>query len=225
MTEKVLLSWSGGKDSALSLFEIKNNNNYEIIALLTTITEDYNRISMHGVASSLLEQQEKYLNIPIEKIFIKKNESNEEYENKIKSILTKYQKKGVFSVVFGDVHLEDVRMYRENNLLKIGMKGIFPLWKKNTKKLVNSFIELGFRAIITCVNTDFLNNSFVGRNLNRKFISNLPSNVDPCGENGEYHSFVYDGPIFKNKILFKKGKSVLRENRLYYCDLIPNLKI
>lgn len=221
MTEKVILSWSGGRDSTLALYEIQKTDNYEILVLLTTVTEGYDRISMHGVQRILLDQQADSLGFPLEKVFISKNASIEEYETKIREVLEKYLKAGVSSVVFGDIFLEDVRKYREDNLSKIGMKGIFPIWKRDTHELAHTFIDLGFKAVITCVDSNVLDKKYVGRIFNKQFLKELPSNIDPCGENGEFHSFVYDGPIFREKILCTKGKIVLRENRFYYCDLIP----
>lgn len=220
-TEKVLFTWSGGKDSTVALYELQRTHDYEISALLTTLTEGYNRISMHGVKNILLERQVESLGLPVEKIYIKKNESNEEYEAKMKDKLMHYRSRGVLSVVFGDIFLEDLRKYREENLLKIGMKGIFPIWKRDTTELAHTFIDLGFKAVITCVDSNILDKTFVGREFDDQFLSDLPFTVDPCSENGEFHSFVYDGSIFKKKILFRKGKIVLRDNRFYYCDLIP----
>ena len=219
--EKILLSWSGGKDSNLALYEIKKTQSYEISALLTTLTKDYDRISMHGVQRILLEQQADSLGFPLEKVFISKNTPNEEYEAKMREVLTKFQADGVNSVVFGDVFLEGVKKYREGNLSKIGMKGIFPLWKKDSFDLANTFIDLGFKAIITCVDSKMLDKEFVGRVFDKQFLSELPSNVDPSGENGEFHSFVYDGPMFQEKISFTIGHIVLRNNRFYFCDLKP----
>lgn len=221
MTEKVLFAWSGGKDSAMALYELQMSDGYEILALLTTVTEGYDRISMHGVRRILIEQQAESLGLPVEKIYIAKNSSNEEYEAKMRDKLMHYQGQGVLSVVFGDIFLEDVRKYREENLAKIGMKGVFPLWKKDTTELAHTFIDLGFKAVITCVDSNFLDRIFVGRVFDEQFLSELPSSVDPCGENGEFHSFVYDGPIFRKRILYKKGEVILRDNRFYYCDLIP----
>lgn len=221
MTEKVVLSWGGGKDSALALYEIQKTDNYEILGLLTTLTEDYDRISIHGVRRILLEQQADSLGFPLEKVFISKNVSIEEYESKMREVLAKYLAAGFSSVVFGDIFLEDVRRYREDNLSKIRMKRIFPIWKRDTYELAHTFIDLGFKAVITCVDSNVLDKNFVGRVFDEQFLSELPSNVDPCGENGEFHSFVYDGPIFQERILYTKGEIVLRENRFYYCDVIP----
>jgi uncharacterized protein (TIGR00290 family) len=220
MPEKVLFSWSGGKDSALALREILANGGFEIAVLLTTVTADYDRISMHGVRRALLEQQADSLGFPLEIVSISKNSSNEEYEVNMRRVLSKYLADGVLSVVIGDVFLEDVRQYRERNLAKIGMKGIFPLWKRDTRRLVHTFIDLGFEAIITCVDSKSLDKRFAGRHIDAQFLSDLPSTVDPCGENGEYHSFVYDGPIFRNKVEYTVGEVVLRDDRFYYCDLV-----
>lgn len=219
--EKIIFAWSGGKDSAMALHKIQKSKNYEISALLTTVTEGYDRISMHGIRRTLLEEQARSLNLNLEKVYISQKSSNEEYETRMKTALTTYKNRGVSAVAFGDIFLEDLKKYREENLAKIGMKGIFPLWKRRSTKLARSFIDLGFKAVITCVDSNALDQSFAGRTFDEEFLSALPAGVDPCGENGEFHSFVYDGPIFNKKIAHKKGDVVCRENRFYYCDLIP----
>lgn len=221
MNEKVLFTWSGGKDSAIALYELKKTHSYEISALLTTVTEDYDRVSMHGVRRILLEQQAESLGLSLEKVYITKNASNDEYERKMRDRLMIYKNQGVLSVAFGDIFLEDLRRYREKNLSKIGMKAIFPIWKRDTTELANIFIDLGFKAVITCVDSNVLDKRFVGRIYDKQFLRELPSSVDPCGENGEFHSFVYDGPIFRKRIVFTIGDIVLRDNRFYFCDLIP----
>ena len=218
MSEKVLLSWSGGKDSALAFYEISQNQPYKIVGLLTTVTEDYHRISMHGVREALLEQQASSIGLQLSKVFISKNGSNEEYESKMKEVLLKSQKLGVYAVVFGDISLEDIRKYREENLAKVGMKGVFPIWGKDN--LPQTFIDLGFQAIITCVDAKVLDRRFVGKLFDEKFLGELPANVDPNGENGEFHSFVFDGPIFQNMISYEIGKVVKRDS-FYFCDLEP----
>jgi len=219
--ERVLFTWSGGKDSAMALYELTMAQSYEVAALLTTITRDYDRISMHGVRVPLLEQQAKSLRLPLDALPITKNTSNEEYEARIGEKLLEYRNQGVRSVVYGDIFLEDLREYRENNLKKIGMKGIFPLWKRGTTELARTFIALGFKAVITCIDSEVLDRKFAGRVFDEQFLSELPDNVDPCGENGEFHSFVYDGPIFRERIPYRKGRIVLRDKRFYFCDLIP----
>ena len=221
MREKVIVGWSGGKDSALALYEILKTDKYEVLELLTTLTKDYDRISIHGVRRELLEQQAKSLRFPIEKMLISKNASNEEYEKELLRILVEHRDRGVFSMVFGDIFLDDVRKYREQMLSRIGMKCIFPIWKRETHELAQSFINNGFKAVITNVDSSFLGREFAGRESDEQFLLDLPSSVDPCGENGEFHSFVFDGPIFHEKIFFTKGEIVLRENRFYYCDFIP----
>ena len=218
--KSILLAWSGGKDSALCLEELIKEDKYKI-TLLTTITKDYERISMHGVRSVLLDRHIESLRLPIEKAFIPRECSNEEYERRMEDILKKYISTGVNSVAFGDIYLEDLKEYREANLSKVGMKGLFPLWKKGTKELAQTFIDKGFRAIITCVDSELLDKEFIGRIYDEQFIADLPSNVDPCGENGEFHSFVFEGPIFRYKIPFYKGDIVLRDQRFYFCDLLP----
>jgi uncharacterized protein (TIGR00290 family) len=194
---------------------------YQVSALLTTITEGYDRISMHGVRRILLEQQVAALGFPLEKVLIPQNASNEEYEANMGRMLAKYKQAGVNSVVFGDIFLEDLRKYREDKLASLDMHGIFPLWKRETRELARSLNVLGFKAITTCVDNQHLGRQFVGRQIDQQFLAELPATVDPCGENGEFHSFVYAGPIFKESVAFTLGEVVLRENRFYYCDLVP----
>jgi uncharacterized protein (TIGR00290 family) len=222
MREKVVVAWSGGKDSALALYEILKTGGFDVVKLLTTVTQDYDRISIHGVRSVLLEQQAKALGFPLEKMFISKGASDAEYESVLLKVLERQRDNGVSSVVFGDIFLEDVRKYREKLLMKVGMNGLFSLWKRDTKKLARTFIDLGFKAVITSIDSNILGKDFAGREYDKKFLSDLPGSVDPCGENGEFHSFVYDGPLFHERVLFKKGEIVLRKNRFFYCDLIPN---
>jgi len=219
--EKVLFCWSGGKDSAMALYETLASRQYQVAALLTTVTEDYQRISMHGVRRALLQQQAESLGLPLEELMISKRSSNDEYESKMENALKRYKKQSVMSVVFGDIFLEDLKLYREKNLAKLNMKGIFPIWKRDSSELVRSFIRLGFKAVTVCVDTQVLDQKFVGRIIDEQFISDLPKGVDVCGENGEFHSFVSEGPIFRKKISFQLGEKVLRDNRFYYCDLIP----
>ena len=216
--EKVLLSWSGGKDSALAFHEISQDQRYEIVSLLTTVTEDYHRISMHGVREALLEQQASAIGLPVSKVLISKNGSNEEYEASMKEVLLKFQQSGVSAVVFGDISLEDIRKYREGNLARVGMKGVFPIWGKDN--LPQAFIDLGFKAIVTCVDAKALDKKFVGRLFDGEFLAELPASVDPNGENGEFHSFVFDGPIFIKKIPYRIDEVVKRDS-FYFCDLQP----
>ena len=205
----------------MALFEIQKTRGYEIVALLTTVTDGYDRISMHGVREELLERQAESLGLRLHKILITKNATNEEYESNMKEVLKKYQNENINSVAFGDIFLEDLKRYREENLSKIGMEGIFPIWKRNTTELIGTFIDLGFRAIVTCVDSKVLDSSFVGREIDDDFIRQFPPHIDPCGENGELHSFVFSGPTFKKKITFSIGEIVLRDS-FYFCDLLPS---
>jgi uncharacterized protein (TIGR00290 family) len=217
----VLFTWSGGKDSALAFYDICKSKKYEIISLLTTVTEEYKRISMHGVREILLEKQAASLGISLDKVYISKDCTNEEYEARMKKKLIHYKSKGVSNVVYGDIFLEDLRSYRENNLSMLDMKGLFPLWRANTSEVAIRFIECGFKAVVTCIDAEKLDQKFIGLEYDKQFIKRLPEEVDKSGENGEFHTFVYDGPIFKKKIHFKRGEIVLRDNRFYFCDLIP----
>ena len=221
MREKVIVSWSGGKDSALALYNVVNSGSYEVLELLTTVTQDYDRVSVHGVRRVLLEQQADALGFPLEEMLIPKGIADVEYENRMREVLLKHRANGVSTVVFGDIFLEDVRKYREQLLSKIGMKCVFPLWGRDTTKLARTFLELGFKAVLTVVDSNFLSRDFAGREYNEQFLKDLPETVDPCGENGEFHTFVYDGPIFRAPVKFTRGETVLRENRFYYIDLKP----
>ncbi len=219
--EKILLSWSSGKDGAMALYEIKKAGNYEVAALLTTVTKEYDRVSMHGIRRELLEHQADSIGMPLEKVLIPKNSSNQEYEVQIQKTLEKYLKLGVTRVAFGDLFLEDIRKYREEKLAQLGMSGIFPLWKRDTKELAQTVIRLGFRAVLSCVDSKFLEREFAGREFDEQLLADFPPGVDPCGEYGEFHSFAYSGPIFREDVRFKKGEVVLRDDRFYFCDLIP----
>jgi uncharacterized protein (TIGR00290 family) len=219
--EKVLLSWSSGKDSALALRVMLNSPLYRVAALLTTVTQNYARVSMHGVRVDLLERQARALGIPLEKVFISKQAANADYEAAMQKLLRAYQAQGVSKVVFGDIFLEDVRQYREEQLAKIGMQGVFPLWQRDTHQLARELIQQRFQALVTCVDSQALDGSFAGRFIDDAFLEDLPPGIDPCGENGEFHTFVFDGPIFKQAVEFVSGETVLRDERFYFHDLVP----
>lgn len=218
--DKVILAWSGGKDSALSLYELRRQKNIEIAVLLTTITKGHDRISMHGVRRELLLKQAGQLDLPLEEIAIPKNCTNDVYEKQMRQALEKYYKEGIRTAAFGDLFLQDIRDYREERMARIGMQCLFPLWGSPTTVLAGRFIDLGFRAIVACVDTEALGREFAGREYDRDFIEDLPPEVDPCGEKGEFHTFVYDGPIFSAPIPVSRGEMVLRDNRFCFCDLI-----
>lgn len=210
MKEKALFNWSGGKDSALCLYKMLQSDDYDIHCLLTSVNAQYQRISMHGVRVDLLEAQATALGIPLLKMELPEMPSMAIYEQQMNDTLQDLKKQGVQASIFGDIFLEDLRQYRENKLASVGLKGVFPLWNIPTHKLIREFLDLGFKTITTCVNAQYLNDSFVGRIIDEDFLKDLPSNVDPCGENGEFHTFVFDGPLFQAPILFERGEVVYR---------------
>ena len=215
---EVLVSWSGGKDSCLALAEIRQS--HKVVALLTTITQDFDRISMHGVRRILLERQAESLDIPLHKVFISKGAGNDEYEEKTTEALELFRAKGVTSVVFGDLFLEDIRAYRERLLGRLGMSGLYPVWGRNTPHLIREFLARGFKAAVVCVDPAKLSRAFVGRVLDGQFLSELPAEVDPCGENGEFHTFVFDGPGFRAPVPFSFGE-IVRRDGFWFADLVP----
>ncbi|HUU43275.1 MAG TPA: diphthine--ammonia ligase [Planctomycetota bacterium] len=221
--DKVVVSWSGGKDCAMVLRELLRNGT-GVSALLTTITEEYDRSSMHGVRRVLVETQADALGIPLEIVTITPDADSAQYEARMRRALEKQQARGINTVAIGDIFLEDLRKYREGRLAEIGMKAVFPIWGRDTRELAHAFIDLGFRAVITCVDTQVLDGSFAGREYDRGFLADLPASVDPCGENGEFHSFVWDGPIFTCPVAFTRGESVLRDGRFQFRDLLPRAK-
>ncbi len=219
--EEVLFCWSGGKDSAMALHALRRAGDYRIAALLTTITDEYDRISMHGVRRVLLERQSESLGLPLHPVLIPPQCVNATYEERMKQALEEHFAQGVRRVAFGDIFLEDLRAYREKNLAQVGMQAIFPIWKRDTRELARAFVQQGFRAVVVCVDPRVLDASFAGRELDASFFADLPPNVDPCGENGEFHTFVFDGPIFKSRIPCRVGEKALRDG-FCFCDLLPD---
>jgi uncharacterized protein (TIGR00290 family) len=230
---KAILCWSGGKDSSLALHDVLNEGVYDVKYLLTTINENFRRISMHGVREDLLDKQALATGIPLIKMFVRESNNNE-YERNMEKALLKVKSEGIEHVIFGDIFLEDLRAYRENNLSKVGMRAIFPLWKKNTKDLMNRFLSLGFRTVICCVNDQYFGEERVGKEMDANFMNSLPTNVDPCGENGEFHTFCFSGPIFSKDIAFTFGERTFKPLEIktdslssnqttgfWFCDLIP----
>jgi uncharacterized protein (TIGR00290 family) len=222
--KKIVFCWSGGKDSALALHEIQKSGEYEIAALLTTMADDFDRVCMHGVRGELLDRQADALGIPLHKIYVPRNPTNKMYEEKMESAFKTYRDIGIQRVGFGDIFLEDLKEYRDGNLSKLGMTGLYPLWKRATKELINAFIRTGFKAVVACVDLKVLDPSFAGRMIDDAFVAELPKNADPCGENGEFHSFVYDGPIFHSPVTFSLGKRHTAEG-FCFCDLVPASRI
>ena len=216
----VLVSWSGGKDSCLALREIQKTPGLHVEALLTTVTRDFDRISMHGVRRVLLEQQAASLGLPLHQILISKGATNEEYESKMGEALSAYRDRGIDRIAFGDLFLADIRAYRQRLLAKHDMVGLYPIWGRNTSELIREFIAAGFKTALVCVDPAQLDPSFVGRVIDDEFLAQLPPGVDPCGENGEFHTFVFDGPIFRNPVKFSFGEIVCRDS-YWFCDLVP----
>ncbi|WP_144281821.1 Dph6-related ATP pyrophosphatase [Chryseobacterium echinoideorum] len=234
MQPKAIFNWSSGKDSALALYKTLQEEKLEITSLLTSINQEFQRISMHGVSVSLLEKQAESLGYPLIKLELPKEPSMEEYYELMNSTMSKIKSQGVTHSIFGDIFLEDLRKFREDQLQTIGMKGVFPLWNINTTDLIHEFLHLGFKTIVTSVNETYLDKSFAGRIIDERFIKDLPKNVDPCGENGEFHTFTFDGPIFKKPIGFEIGDVIKKtypkpksdENQedgeyiFWFCDLV-----
>jgi uncharacterized protein (TIGR00290 family) len=217
--EPVLFCWSGGKDSAMALHTLLQDAKVWIVALLTTVTEGYDRISMHGVRRELLQQQAQSIGLPLQEVFIPPDCVNSIYEARMEAALRAQFESGVRKVAFGDIFLEDLRAYREKNLARIGMTALFPIWKRDSRELIDSFHAQGFRSIAVCVNPKLLDRSFAGRELDASFFADLPAHVDCCGENGEFHTFAFDGPIFKDAIRFQVGERLERDS-FVFCDLL-----
>ncbi len=217
-TTEVLLCWSGGKDSAMALNVMRQQRNLRVAALLTTVTEGYERISMHGVRRALLQRQAVATGLPLHEVRIPPQCVNPIYEARMREALLSQKENGVRCVAFGDIFLQDLREYRERNLAQVEMNAIFPIWKRNTQELAQEFCAMGFRAIAVCIDSKKLSREFAGRELDESFFRDLPADVDACGENGEFHTFVYDGPIFSSTIAVERGEVVERD-RFYFCDL------
>ena len=204
MKEKVAISWSGGKDCALALFEIRQSKKYEALSLHTVFNLDTNRVGLHGIKQYLIEQQAQSLGIPLDKIFIPSTEDHAAYENAMHKYYQPLGEAGIRTIVFGDIFLEDLKAYREKMLSSHGLIGVFPLWKANSQNVAEKFIGTGFKAIICAVDARYFSKSDVGREYDLAFIESLPVDVDPCGENGEFHTFVYDGPVFDKPVSFER---------------------
>lgn len=238
---KAYLNWSSGKDSALALYYAGKQNEFRVEKLLTTINKDLDRVTMHGVRNKLLFKQAENLGLPLQVAELSAETSMEDYNLKMKEATNSLIAEGYRYSVFGDIFLEDLKKYREEQLDAVGIRAVFPLWKKDTKKLITDFIDLGFKAIVVCTNSKYLDDSFCGRIIDHDFVKDLPENVDPCGENGEFHTFVFDGPVFNAPVKFEVGEKVNRsyqaskkaddncfqddadswDTEFCFCDLLP----
>src|SRR5690349_4143977 len=204
------MNWSGGKDSSLCLHYIQQDQRYQVDCLLTSVNAAHDRISMHGVRRSLLEAQAVSIGLPLQTIELPEQRGMLEYEQALMNKVTALKKDGYSHAVLGDFLLEDLKRYREEKLAAVDIQFVFKLWKISTTQPMQEFLQLGFKAIIVCVNTKFLDKSFCGRLIDESFMRDLPAGVDVCGENGEYHSYVFDGPVFKQPVPFKKGEIVYK---------------
>ncbi len=215
------LAWSGGKDSSLALAALRRDPAVQVVSLLTTVTADYDRISIHGVRRAILEAQVSALGLPLVEATIPAAASNDLYEDALATALEvlRRQHPHVSHLAFGDLFLADVRAYRERLLGRLGWTPVFPLWGKDTARLARQFVDQGYRAILTCVDTTQLAAEFAGREFDAALLEELPKTVDPCGERGEFHTCVYDGPIFRKNLALHRGERVRREGRFEYCDL------
>jgi uncharacterized protein (TIGR00290 family) len=208
--EKIIFCWSGGKDSALALHRLLAEGKYEVVGLLTTCNEHFQRVSMHGVRLELLERQARAIGLPLEKVFVSRRGSNEEYTQKMNAQMLACKAQGVTGVAYGDIFLEDLKRWREQNLAQVGLRGIFPIWKEDSRELIHEFIARGFGSILCCVSDAWLDDSALGRKIDADFLQWLPAAVDPCGENGEFHSFAFAGPIFQRPLRIEVGEKVYR---------------
>ncbi|QLE00462.1 diphthine--ammonia ligase [Galbibacter sp. BG1] len=241
MPNKTYFNWSTGKDSALALYKMQEQSAFNIDLLVTTVNSDLNRVSMHGLRNDLLFKQAESIGIPLKTIELSGDVSMKTYDKVMKTAMNELQQESYTHTVFGDIFLEDLKKYRESKLGEVGIKPVFPLWKMDTKKLMEEFLDLGFKAIIVSVNAKLLDESFVGKVIDKKFIEELPEGVDVCGENGEFHTFVFDGPIFKKPVNFEIGEKILKsyspsknqddscfqdddeitwDTSFWYCDLV-----
>lgn len=216
----VLMSWSGGKDSAMALHELRRSDTHQVVGLLTTVTRDHDRISIHGVRRELLARQAAALGLPLHEVFIPAESSNAVYEAAMDEALAQHRANGCIVVAFGDLFLADIRAYRDALMTRNGMVALYPVWGRDTHAFIEDFEEAGFRAAISCVDLDRLDASFAGRAIDRALLADLPPGVDPCGENGEYHSFVFDGPGFAHPVPITLGETVTR-GRFCFRDLLP----
>ncbi|HEV2221971.1 MAG TPA: hypothetical protein VGR84_03125 [Candidatus Acidoferrales bacterium] len=217
---KAWLSWSSGKDSAWALHVMRQCGDFEITALLTTINRTHNRVAMHAVRESLLDAQAAATGLPLVKVEIPSPCLNEIYEHAMSEAMAQASAEGVTQMIFGDLFLEDIRKYREENLAKCGIAPVFPLWGRDTRLLAQEMLAGGLRAVLTCIDPKKLDASFVGRSFDEKLLADLPSSVDPCGENGEFHTFACAGPMFASPILVDLGEIVERDG-FVFADLLP----
>lgn len=222
MREPIILSWSGGKDSTLALAALQSDPRFDVVGLLTSVTSGYDRISIHGVRRSLLHAQARALDIPLHELTLEPAWPNEAYEAAFLSAAAQLRDAhpSLERMAFGDLFLADVRSYRERLIASTGLAGEFPLWGRETRALAEDFIQQGYQARLVCVDTTQLPATFAGRAFDAALLNDLPRATDPCGERGEFHTFVSDGPGFRTPVACVTGDVVMREERFAYCDLL-----
>lgn len=226
------MNWSSGKDAALAYHILSQDKQYNISHLLTTINAEHDRIFMHGIREELLDAQAARIGLPIKKVKLPPSPNDTLYKDAMKQTLEGLKAEGVTAAAYGDIFLEDLKIYREQQLASIGIQGVFPLWKKDTRELVQLVEQTGIEAVIVCVSEKYLGKEFLGRKIDSSFINELPSNVDPCGENGEFHSFVYNAPFFSSPIAIQQGETAYRsyasartsdkwDSGFFFLDILP----
>jgi uncharacterized protein (TIGR00290 family) len=234
---KITISWSGGKDSALALYKIQLSGDFEVAGLHTVINEETRRVGMHGVREELIERQAVALNLPLRKIYLESSESHEAYDKLMRKFYEECADEKISGVAFGDIFLEDLKLFREKLLMPSFLQGIFPLWKLNTSVLLRDFIQRGFKTLLCSANDQHFTATEVGKSIDEAWIEKLSAQVDPCGENGEFHTFLYDGPIFREPVSFSYGDIVKKtysyqkvnadghmekmETSFWFQDLLP----
>lgn len=218
---KAWLAWSSGKDSAWALHVVRESGEFEVVALLTTINRTHGRVAMHAVREALVERQAAAAGLPLVKVPIPSPCTNEEYERAMGEAMARAQAEGVRHVIFGDLFLEDIRAYREKHLAACGMTPVFPLWRRDTRGLAEEMLAGGLSAFLTCVDPRKLDRKFAGRRFDAQLLRELPAQVDPCGENGEFHTFANAGPMFAREILVSAGEIVERDG-FVFADLLPS---
>lgn len=228
---KLFFNWSSGKDSSMALYYLLKSNKYAVEKLFTSVSLEHKRVSMHGLHEKLLQKQAEAIGIPLEIMYLPQSSEMGVYNKMMHSKLSEFKEQAFNHTAFGDIFLEDLRQYREEQLNQLNIKAEFPLWKKDTRLLIEEFIRLGFKTVVVSANAKWFDESFVGREIDEKWLADLPADVDPCGENGEFHTFCYDGPIFEQAVSFSLGEKVAKtypqpnseveKVKFWYCDLLP----
>jgi uncharacterized protein (TIGR00290 family) len=224
--KNAVINWSGGKDCAMALHKVLSERKYEPVRLLTTLGKTTRRVSMHGLREDLISRQAASLGLEIEKVFLPDAPSNAEYEHIMSKQWEKLAEQGISVSAFGDIYLDDIREYRDKQVAAMDIQNVYPLWKADTSELIRRFIELGFRAVVVAADNKHFGSDILGQELTTSFIEKLPGGVDPCGENGEFHTFVFDGPLFKKHVAFTPGKTTKKtfgstDNSFWFLDLKP----